>query len=556
MSYPSFPHDLNRRYRRRLPRLVIALAFTATVTVASAAPPLWQVRKSAHPVVTVDVSRKVRTALDPAAFFGFNLNHFTFAHQLWDERNATTKGDVIALLKTYFPGSRYRYPGGMVANGFHWQGSLGAPSKRLTHRNLYGDGRVKPAFGLDEYLQFLDAVDGGFWYVLNLVGTDPSAPWTEADVGDVAALNAELAGYLLQNRRVAGGKRYYQLGNELDRSKYEWPHDKVAARAKATVDAVAKVDADAEFVAFLREFKYRYKKDKRGEVSTPQALMGDVLAALPEVRSYSLLQYYDGLREDGKNWSVRFWLTKLNESIASYRRLRAGADPAIWITEHARQSTSNRAGSDNTRRVTSNLGASISTADYLTAMMQVPEVQGAFWHGLNAGPWQLFDAGVQHRDFRPRPIFWALAMMRAVVFPEVYATITHSPNVSGYDGGYDVRAVAFGDVVTDTNAANASEPGPARMGLWLINRAQKPVDVRLEIQNWPALSRVHTKDSALHIARQEMSAGAHVSADDPGVKLANSRPETRHQRIALDDLDALQLSLSPSSVTALVLKVE
>ena len=53
---------------------------------------------------------------------------------------------------------------------------------------------------------------------------------------------------------ATGQPRYYELGNELDRSEYQWSHEKYIERARGTIEAIGEVDQDARFVAFLREF--------------------------------------------------------------------------------------------------------------------------------------------------------------------------------------------------------------------------------------------------------------------------------------------------------------
>lgn len=489
----------------------------------------WKVQKANNPRVVIDTSKALRTDFDTASMLGVNLNYLAFQRQLW--QNGQAKSGVVPALKQHLTGSRYRYPGGMASNGFSWQGSLGSIGGRRDHKDVYGPKLQKPLFGFDEYLKFVEDVDGAHWYVLNLVGLNPADPSSESDASAVARSNGELSKRLLADSRYRRNTRYFQLGNELDRSRYEWPYDKYVSRSRASIDAVRKEDPDARFVAFLRAFKYRYRKDKSRGESLPAEYMATVLKGLPEVRDYSLMQYYDGKRPDGKIWTVPFWVGKINQSIGIYRSVRSGDSPSVWITEHARQASTNKPGSDNSSRVTSNQSAAVSTADYLTAISQIPEVKGAFWHGLNAGPWQMFDVRAEKRDLSPRPVFWALATLGSTNYSNVYSTVTSSPNSSGYKGGYDIRASAFGD-------------GANELSIWAINRSRTETVTTFDIKQWAgrSVSIVHRSTST--------QTGVDPDAENLPVSL-NLDPAP--QSTVIDQSGQLQIALPPASVSSITL---
>lgn len=119
--------------------------------------------------------------------------------------------------------------------------------------------------------------------------------------------------------------------------------------------------------------------------------------------------------------------------------------------------------------LTGNLSGAISTADFLIAMAQMPEVKGAFLHGLNAGPWQVFDATVRDRDLRPRPVYWGMRILRSLAYDlTLQTTTTQAKPIGDYLGGYDVRASGF------SNAARSE------LGLWVINRAPQAIAADLE----------------------------------------------------------------------------
>ena len=418
----------------------------------------WEIQSNDRTIVNVDHESVVRESL-PSSFFGININYRRLQEQLWDSDRKALKPQILKHLST-LSGIWYRYPGGIVGNGFNWKESLGNFSQRAYQKTPYSGKPSKVYFGLDEYLDFLQQVNGHRFYVLNLVGLDAMDPMREADTASISEANAELAKYLLLNTNFGNDPNYYQLGNELDRSKYEWSAEKYIARSIATIDAITKEEENAKFVAFLRDFKWKYKKDKSRSESHPSDFLKEVLNGLPMVQDYSLHHYYDGKRKDNKSRNIPFWLRLMERSIETYEETRASS-PNVWITEHARQKSSDKPGSDGTRFYSSNLGATISTADYLIAIAQIPEVKGSFWHGLNAGPWQLFDFSARHSDLSPRPIFWAIRLLTATSSGEVYRTDVLSPNHSGYSGGYDTRAVAFG-----------LENGSG-VSVWIVNRSRK-----------------------------------------------------------------------------------
>jgi hypothetical protein len=126
--------------------------------------------------------------------------------------------------------------------------------------------------------------------------------------------------------------------------------------------------------------------------------------------------------------------------------------------------------------LTGNLYGTVSTADFLIAISQVPEIKGAFLHGLNAGPWQVFDASIRHHDLRPRPVYWGMRILRSVDYDLTLATETQQGDpISDYLGEYDVRAAGFSN-------AERSE-----LGLWVANRALQAMPA--EVQFAPLAGR-------------------------------------------------------------------
>ncbi len=500
-------------------RWVIA-ALAMFLCAAHAAPKsktaLWEVRSAQTVTITVHADRVVRDAL-PDTLFGFNINYRRFQEQLAVpsrvDRAMAVKPGIVELLEP-FTGALYRYPGGLVANNLDWREAIGAVRTRTLHDPPYGGKPVPVLFGIDEYLEFLEQVDGNRWYVLNL-GFAHSAPFRELDVATAARNNRELAEYLLARPGNRDFPRYYQLGNELDRFRYEWPTEKYIERAKATIEAMREVDKDARFVAFFRDFRWRYKADPSRGFSDQWQFMRDVLGALPMIEDYSIHRYYDGRGKDRT-----FWLERLVRSVKVYKSVRGGAAPRIWITEHARQRGGREDKSDR-----SNLSAAISVADYLTGLAQIPEVQGTCLHA--GGPWSPF--GETGDD--PGPLYWALRVLRSQPGRTVLATESASPNSSGYVGGYDVRAVAFRD-------------GDA-LGLWVVNRASTPFDATVHFRPYAG--------KAVTVTHSVLSGSEGVDPDHTGQKtVKNLSPDPLRTEFS-DSGDAV-LRIPAASVSSFVLR--
>jgi alpha-L-arabinofuranosidase len=422
--------------------------------------------------ITVDNDAVIRNKF-PGDLFGFNINHYAFEADFVREREQIP-AQVIDGLQP-FAGSMYRYPGGLVANRFWWEAAVDSgsgeddrpPQKKVSHES------ASPVeFGVNEYFEFVAAVGGKPWYVLNLVGWDDEKMIREMSATEMAASNARLAA-LRVRQAVDKAPRYYQLGNELDRAEYQWPTEKYIERARLTMEAVKAVDPEARFVAFLRDFDWVYKKDERkGTKSMFQDFIADVLRGLPEVDDISLHFYYDDPGNTRKIKSIERRLMQFQRAIEVATEARNGRTPNVWITEHARGVDLPRGRSMERAHLTGNLSGAISTADFLIAMAQMPAVQGAFLHGLNAGPWQVFDATVRDRDLRPRPVYWAMLLLRSMAYDRTLQTTTTQTKTYGdYLGGYDVRASGF-----------SNESG-SELGLWVINRALQELATDVEFAN-------------------------------------------------------------------------
>lgn len=504
-----------------LRNMLLGVVLLSSMPACKAAPPmdsLTDVRQS--PVAQVRVSDDELRRL-PATFFGFNIEYFAFQQELFDPGQRRVKPDALRYFKE-FPGSVYRYPGGLISNRFNWEWAVGKPEQRLPQRSVNWHAPIPVSFGPDEYFSFLDEVGGLPWYTLNLVGWSPTKMVHELPSETLAASNQRLAQYLRAKTGTKPVTRYYHLGNELDRSVYEWPTEKYIQRSRDTIQAITKVDPDARFVAFLRDFNWVYKS--RLGRNTYKDFMREVLTGLPMVDDYSFQYYYDYPADDRGNISaIPERLALFKKAIQYATDVRGGKSPRVWITEHARSRHPAKKGAQS-YRFTAGLGGAISAADFWIAIAQVPAIQGAFLH--TGGQWSFFDD--TGRALEPMPLYWAMRVFREARLPIVLGTQSSSPNLSGYKGGYDMRAVAFTD------------EGRREYGLWLVNRAPRPTRVTVE---FPELASANLSVRHVYVAGRE-GISADTDANPPTVVL-NAQPQT----LKADSQGRLPLVLPANSVS-------
>jgi hypothetical protein len=392
----------------------------------------------------------------PDTLLGLNVNFLTFQeHHAPDGR---VDPAVVRWLADV-PGLVYRYPGGLVANTFDWEAAKGPFARRPKRRTLGRVAAAPVAFGPDEYLEFLRAVRGQSWYVLNLMG------WSEDAVPNELPLDlvADSAGRLAAWRRSVDKTtevRYYQLGNELDRADYEWPVDKYVQRCAAVIKSVLAADPSARLVPFVRDFDWRYRR--RPGSSTSLEFLREVLKSLPQCTDYSMNVYYDAPRQ-GRRTDIAFRTQSVRRIVDAANELPAPAARGLWITEHARQLPQDRraGGIDDT----SGIDGAVSSADFLTTVAAWPEMRGAFWHALGGGKWSLFSDGPGAP--KPTAVYWALRLLNQHREGRVLASTLAGENTSGYAGGYDLRAMAL-----------SPADGSVTI-LWLTNRAAEPCALRI-----------------------------------------------------------------------------
>lgn len=420
-------------------------------------------------VIVVDTTKVIRAKL-PDTLFGFNIRWSNFETDLWNAARNQVYPSVISSLKP-FAGAMYRYPGGTVANSYDWEAARQPMEMRRPLNAQRPRSQALPLFGIDEYLAFVGEVNGAPFYTLNLLGREAGKDITEFPSAQLAASNRRLAEYLKQRFQPLGIPRLYQLGNELDRGNTEWSHQKYVSRALDTMNAMREIDPEARFVAFVREFNWKYRLPGHSGMSRSDEFIRDVMLGMPKLNDLSLNSYYDGtLREGGKFFAIDELLSNYQRVLSIAQDLRPGQPVSLWVTEHSRRiggEDENVQGRNKT--LASGLGGALSSADFLIGLAQMPQVAGASWHALNGVDRRLFEPGA---DPLPTAVYWALRVLRVAPSGAVVATSTASPNLSRYQGGYDIRAAAL----------TSGSDGP--LTVWAINRASRTAPATLQVPTW------------------------------------------------------------------------
>lgn len=401
--------------------------------------------------------------LDPS-FFGFSFVWVEFQQSLWNRDQRRVRPEAIEWLRA-FPGAVYRYPGGTESNHFDWRVAVGPTGQRAPRKAVKWEPPLVANFGLDEYLQFVTAVDGRPWYVLNVYGEYGG----ETSTAGLAEQAAQLASYLYQKRPHDQVLRW-ELGNELDRGQYAWDSRKYVTVARQVAQAVREVDPHARFVAILEDYDAHWKlsRTRAAEYNTEVA---NGLADL--VGEYAQHSYYDGVNVEVP-LSVANRIAQLCKSIdtAAASRQRTGL-VGVWVTEHARQPVKASLNAEwrPTWSKSADLQAALGVADFIIGTTQVPEVKGQFIHALHGldVPWPMFHKGRSSDAIHPSAVYWALRILRQSIEKDVFATTTTSPNLSHYFGGYDIRATVM------------ANPERTRWSIWAINRSQHEQIIKLTI---------------------------------------------------------------------------
>src|SRR5262245_22170294 len=127
------------------------------------------------------------------------------------------RADVFEKVKALRP-SFIRWPGGNVAQDYHWQWGIGPRDERATWINLSWKNEAEPSdFGTDEFIRFCRNVEAEPSITVNVEGrgasAEEAAAWVEycngsasSKYGAIRAKNGQAKPY---------GVKYWEIGNEI-----------------------------------------------------------------------------------------------------------------------------------------------------------------------------------------------------------------------------------------------------------------------------------------------------------------------------------------------------
>ena len=479
--------------------------------------PIWNIQAAPQARVVIDPNTTVRAQL-PRTLYSFNMRFNLFEQELFDKSAWKVKQYVTDQLIP-MPNIFYRYPGGILGNHFEWEKAALPRSIREAARKSGSSINTHPYFGASEYLTWMQTLNGTAWWTLNLLGRGNVDNPIELPSATMAESNKKLAQYLKTNSPTQT-QWLYQLGNELDRNHYEWSHAKYVSRSRDTINAITSVDPNAKFVAFMREFGWKYKYHSSA-TSSAESYFKDVMTGLPMVKDFSLHFYYDGKLSPTSGYvTVPDMLGKVQKAVSMAKAARPG-EYNVWITEHSKRLLL----SGGTSPTPNALDSGLSVGDFLLAMTQVPEVKGAGLQALQGKPRTAF-----FKDGVGTPAFWALRMLETQPHSRVLASRTYSPNKSSYPGGYDVRATGFVDATGTKLAISA------------INRHNQPTTLEINYAPFKGARKVMKHFHVSGIA------GADAAKIERNYTLATSPAGVAK---TFSSTSSLVVTLPPSSVSTI-----
>jgi alpha-N-arabinofuranosidase len=127
------------------------------------------------------------------------------------------RADVFRKIKALRP-TFFRWPGGNVAQDYHWMWGIGQRDERTTWVNLSWNNEPEPSdFGTDEYIQFCRNLGAEPTLVVNVEGrgatTDEAAAWVEYVNGPA---NSKYGAMRVRNGHPQPyGVKYWEVGNEI-----------------------------------------------------------------------------------------------------------------------------------------------------------------------------------------------------------------------------------------------------------------------------------------------------------------------------------------------------
>ncbi len=396
--------------------------------------------------VVLDVSSRSNHKLGKD-FFGFDTPWAEFQQGYF--RHGAVKDSLINFLKP-FGGALYRYPGG---NYFLWENSILNATARAPNFTEYL-GQPRPDFGVQEYLTFLNSVDGGGIYMLNLLG-EKNKPYSAEQVQNSNRALVRWVRAHPQGARI----RYWEMGNELDWNPFNYSAAEYTDKMRGTLSVFKREHPTEKLIVIGRTNPWQFGIASETEFNRQAA------AAYP-FYGIALHAYYDG-----------YPMPMMLSTIKRYAQVKnqLGQPTKVFITEHGRWPSANPKGrwEDNWYQASGSLGA-VSAADFTLMSINEPSVATAIWHNLGtSGPWQLIHRNDKTDTLFPSATYWALRTLREAFLDQV---IPISPNLNtsaAYSGGYTLRLSAMVDKQKSLSVMGINRGKiPIKLNVMLANKGQ------------------------------------------------------------------------------------
>jgi alpha-L-arabinofuranosidase len=155
-------------------------------------------------------------------WFGGNNTYNSSGQGLWDDENLRCYYDVIDLAN-YTGATGYRFPGGTMANLYHWKRAIGDVDERIDNLNSHGSaGPLSNEFGPDEFglmMENTHMTNGVVVVSFNYDTPQDAADYVEymnAEVGTNPNGGTDWAQVRSDNGHPDPyGVTYWEIGNEL-----------------------------------------------------------------------------------------------------------------------------------------------------------------------------------------------------------------------------------------------------------------------------------------------------------------------------------------------------
>lgn len=515
-KYSALPSQTTKRVVSFVSVLFIVLVHSACSANETAIP------------VTVEIDASQTYQINPY-LLGSNLQWVDRGDGILLSDGVTPDSDVIDKAKKMGV-SVLRYPGGSLADLYHWKDGMGEIQNRGTNKRFHGDGDDKILLGTAEFLNISKKLGATPIITVNLITGTPeeAADW-------VRMTNIERVRY---QDEILPKVVYWEIGNEpylIDDNQKQLaisPKD-FASRADTFISAMKAVDPTIKVGIPLRSDKLvgvpatplpGYNKtvlegvtERIDFVSVHNAYYPYIHAEVPEYSQiYLASMAAAGLVE--KNFQ------QTRQEVNQYR---SEDNIKIALTEYNAMFTLNGGESDGF--IASWMGA-MYLSDLLMNLSRMPDLLMAN-HWSLIGNWYFGAIGLQGEK---RPAFYVLEAFNQIMRGKFLQTVTSSP-------GFNSPNVGFAPAqqnVSFLNSVSTLDDNVLRI-LILNKHPMEKANVKINIQGYTGINTVKadslTVDSIFHYDTAES-------------KVRSKTIDTRHLN------NQVELSLPPHTLNIITIE--